>query len=593
MVDPNMETQDLSHINLAGARPVSRLDRLESAVRQALDPIAIKLVEGGIIEPTLANNSFRDLGGSTEPFSKVLLKQRRISEQQYYEGWALSLGIPYENLERARINEPYLRMFERDGADLLSYGIFPLGQAEGKWRLAISDPALITQGEVFKKKLGREVEFCLVTPQALDGARSQHLRRASHLGRGRGAIGSVKSSSPVPDIINNCLEQAIIRRASDIQIMPTQREVVIRFKIDGSWVDWLRRPRVVESNFAAAVKVIAGQSMDPSNRLITQDGSFSKVIGGESIDFRVSSTPVRVGDYNGESVVIRVLRQSSNLCDLRDLDFGPQRMALVERFIRKPQGLMMVIGPTGSGKTTTLYAALRALHDGTRNILTIEDPVEYCIDGIAQMQVNRHKSQDFAMLGRAVLRQAPDVVLIGEIRDPETADIAAQFGQAGQLVFSTIHANDSVAVIRRLIDLGIDRGRVSDLLQGVLSQRLVRKLCGECSNQVVPASEEELKTLEIDQSDAKDIFLSHPVGCDACSNTGYNGRLAAFETLEVTDELRDLICEGARMTEIIGQAKESGSLLTLEDSARSKVIRGKTSMEEYCKLTGKKMPERH
>ncbi|WP_232363741.1 type II secretion system ATPase GspE [Desulfogranum japonicum] len=388
------------------------------------------------------------------------------------------------------------------------------------------------------------------------------------------------SDAPVIKLVNLVLSQAVRDNASDIHIEPYKDRVKIRKRVDGILYDMYTPPRHVMGKLISRVKIMA--KMDIAEKRLPQDGRIEIRIADKNIDIRVSSLPTSFG----ERVVMRLLDKSSVLLDLQDLGFGTSELARFMELIRMPYGIVLVTGPTGSGKTTTLYSALNILNTSDINIITVEDPVEYQLDGVSQMQVNSKIGLTFASGLRTIVRQDPDVILVGEIRDLETAEIAIQSALTGHLVFSTLHTNDAASAITRLIDMGVESFLVSSSVNAILAQRLVRKICPSCKEVFVPSPELIQKTgLTPEELDQGTFYKGR--GCSECFDTGYRGRLGIFELLVLTDEVKRFLLT----TSDAGQIKQMAlsqpdiGMRTLRQDALKKVLAGQTTLEEVFRVT--------
>jgi general secretion pathway protein E len=378
--------------------------------------------------------------------------------------------------------------------------------------------------------------------------------------------------APAIRLINGLIADAARQGVSDIHIEPYETGLVVRMRIDGVLRETLRMPPHVAPVVVSRVKVMA--RLDIAERRLPQDGRIGLTLGGKLIDVRVSTLPSRAG----ERVVLRILDKDNAGIDLEQLGMSESVDALFRGALAEPNGIVLVTGPTGSGKTTTLYAGLKRLNDGARNILTVEDPVEYAVDGVGQTQINPQVGLSFAAGLRAILRQDPDVVMVGEIRDRETADIAVQAALTGHLVLSTVHTNDAIGAITRLRDMKVEPFLIASTLRAVLAQRLVRRLCGEC-RQPVPAAASLSSLLGI----AAGTIVHEPRGCAACGGAGYRGRIGLFEAARVDDEVRRLINAGADESAIEAHAFRAGGTLTA--AARALVLDGVTSPEEAVRVS--------
>jgi len=382
-----------------------------------------------------------------------------------------------------------------------------------------------------------------------------------------------EDDAPVIRLINALLAEAIRGGASDIHIEPLEQAVRVRLRIDGILREVLRPKRALGPLLVSRIKVMA--QLDIAEKRLPQDGRISLRIAGRAVDVRVSSIP----GAHGERVVLRLLDKQSGRLTLEQLGVPPEHLERLEGLIRRPHGILLVTGPTGSGKTTTLYAALLQLNDLSRNLMTVEDPIEYYLEGVGQTQVNTRVEMSFARGLRAILRQDPDVVMVGEIRDLETAEIAVQASLTGHLVLSTLHTNSAVAAVTRLRDMGIESFLLASSLIGVLSQRLVRLLCPDCKSAYTP---DDAERTQLDLGD-RAATLYRPVGCNACDQLGYRGRAGIFELLVIDEELRTLIHDDASEQDITSHVR-AGTPGLHQDGLR-RVLRGDTSLEEVLRVT--------
>ncbi|MGB3722436.1 MAG: type II secretion system ATPase GspE [Pacificimonas sp.] len=377
--------------------------------------------------------------------------------------------------------------------------------------------------------------------------------------------------APVIRLINGILAEAVRQGASDIHVEPFESALIVRLRVDGVLTEALRLPAKVAPLVTSRIKVMA--RLDIAERRVPQDGRIGLTLGGRALDVRVSTLPAR----GGERVVMRLLDKEQAGLGLTDLGLPPALLTEVERAIAEPNGIILVTGPTGSGKTTTLYSGLRMLNDGRRNILTVEDPVEYAVEGVGQTQVNAKVGMSFAAGLRAILRQDPDVVMVGEIRDHETAEIAVQASLTGHLVLSTVHTNDAIGAITRLKDLGVEPFLLASSLRLVMAQRLVRRLCEAC-RETSSASPAEAASLGI----APGAAVHRANGCDQCGRTGYRGRIGVFELVRIDREMRDLMLSGADEDAIAARAFRGAT--SMADAARALVMDGATTIEEAVRI---------
>jgi len=385
------------------------------------------------------------------------------------------------------------------------------------------------------------------------------------------------NSNPVRKLINLVLLQAIKDKASDIHFEPFENEFKMRYRIDGVLYEMMPPPAHIAPALSSRIKVMA--NLDIAERRMPQDGRIELNVNNQPIDLRVAVLPTMFG----ESVVMRVLDRGNVSLDLDKIGLRDDDLNSVRQLIHKPNGIVVVTGPTGSGKTTTLYSALRELNDPSMKLITAEDPVEYDIDGIIQCQIRADFELTFARILRSMLRQDPDTILIGEIRDKETAQIAVQASLTGHLVFSTLHTNDAPSAIARLLDLGLEPFLVTATIEGIVAQRLVRKVCNSCKTEYTP-SEEQLMELELRPEDVVGKIFYYGKGCDACNNTGYKGRLGIYEIMTLDDEMRDMIVKHASTQILRLEAKKRG-MRTLRQSGLMAIYDGITSIEEVVKET--------
>jgi len=383
-----------------------------------------------------------------------------------------------------------------------------------------------------------------------------------------------EDDAPIIRLINAILGEAIAENASDIHIETFEKRLVIRFRVDGILREVVQPKRELAALLVSRIKVMA--KLDIAEKRIPQDGRISLRVGGREVDIRVSTLP----SANGERVVLRLLDKQAGRLTLRHLGMNEQDRDHLEQAVKKPHGIILVTGPTGSGKTTTLYAALTTLNDRTRNILTVEDPIEYHLEGIGQTQVNTKVDMTFARGLRAILRQDPDVVMVGEIRDQETADMAVQASLTGHLVLSTLHTNSAIGAVTRLVDMGVEPFLISSSLLGVLAQRLVRVLCNDCKRAYV-ADAAECALLGVSPAEAPTLY--HAEGCEQCRGLGYRGRTGIYELVLFDDALRTMVHTRASEQDMLRHARVLGP--SIRDDGLRKVREGVTTIEEVLRVT--------
>jgi general secretion pathway protein E len=480
--------------------------------------------------------------------------------------------------------------------------MLPLRHEKGVLRVACVDP-LDTDGlDHIARALRGEVEPVVVTAQVLSDtlnvAYDRHDRRRGSYGgmldeREKtetaqepgfddvvdllGAGGD--DEAPVIQFVNTTFVRAVRDRASDIHIEPYEGRVVVRFRVDGVLSEVAGVPMRFHSSIVARIKIMSGLNI--AEKRLPQDGRIRIKLAGKDIDIRVATAPT----VHGERVTMRLLDRSAVLLDLASIGMDERTLGRIEDLITRPYGIILVTGPTGSGKTTTLYSCLSRINRPDINILTVEDPVEYQLDGVSQVAVSPKINLTFATGLRSFLRHDPDVIMVGEIRDRETAEIAIQASLTGHLVFSTIHTNDAAGAFTRLIDMGVEPFLVASSLLANMAQRLVRTLCKECSEAFVP-TDAELHQLDLSRAevDAAGGYLRRPVGCDVCNRTGYRGRMGIYELLTVTDEVRQLVMARTDAGEIKRMAMSQG-MTTLRHAGTRRVLDGRTSIEEVLRVT--------
>jgi len=530
---------------------------------------------------------------SNARIGRILVDMGAITEQQLSQALAEQWRLRYTDLADVVVDAEVARLIPSYLAR--RHGVVAIGREGNRLVAAMSDPSNVVAIDDIRLLTGLEVE--VVVSSAVDIARTQGLVYG-----GGGDIEEVFRSgieteidddsrseeasleqlrtavdeAPIIRAVNQILNSAIQAGASDIHIEPHRNDVKVRLRIDGVLQDIMSPPKSVQAPLISRIKILA--DMDIAERRLPQDGHIHLRAEGKEYDLRVSSLPTVLG----EKIVLRLLDQSSTKVQLNDIGFDGPLLELWEGLITKPYGMILVTGPTGSGKTTTLYTSLARINTPERNIVSVENPVEYQIPRVNQVQVNPKVGLTFASGLRTILRQDPDVVLIGEIRDRETAEIAVQASMTGHLVLSTIHTNDAPGAVVRLRDMGIEPFLITSSLIGVLAQRLVRVLCPKCKEAYVPPVD-ALHRLGLDPVKAKDVHLYRGRGCDHCRKTGYKGRIGVFELMVMTDPLRTLAVTGAPTEKLRAGAIAEG-MRTLKDDAVQKVLEGITSFEEMLRV---------
>jgi general secretion pathway protein E len=473
------------------------------------------------------------------------------------------------------------------------FACLPLGENGEVLRVAVADPRATQIVDDLRALYGRRVHPVVVPAAAI--LEAINLAYDSARGTAEAVMGDIEAGeldavaheleephdlldaddeAPIIRLVNSLLFQAVKDRASDIHIEPFEREVSVRFRIDGLLYDILKPPRRYHPTIVARIKIMAG--LDIAEKRLPQDGRLRFRAAGRDIDVRVSIVPTQFG----ERAVLRLLDRTGALLTLEQLGLGGPNLVQIEKLIQRSHGILLVTGPTGSGKTTTLYAALARLNSSLRNIITIEDPIEYQLHGVGQIQVNPKIDLTFANGLRSILRQDPDIIMVGEIRDGETAEIAIQAALTGHLVFSTLHTNDSFGALSRLIDMGIEPFLVSSSLVGVMAQRLVRRVCPSCR---VQSLADDADASEIGLRPGTRIFVPGP-GCEACKETGYRGRTGIHELLVLDDAIRALVMQRSDAAAVRRHATGHG-MPTLREDGAAKVAAGETTVEEVLRVT--------
>ncbi|RKY06844.1 MAG: type II/IV secretion system protein [Planctomycetota bacterium] len=524
---------------------------------------------------------------------ETLVAMGVVSEDVISKALAKQFGMEYVDLDETPISQSAQKLIPPEL--IRKHFVLPLGMDNGRLKIVISDPLDLDLQDLLRFRLNKELECCLASPSkirtfilhTMDEVRSSIDATAAELAAaGHGIEGGVRlaqasdedDDGPIIRLVNMIIDEAVRIRSSDIHIEPMTDRVRVRYRIDGVCVERDNIPKNMQAPIIARIKILSG--MDITERRLPQDGRIKRRIDEQDIDFRVSCLP----GYHGESTVLRILRPESVNIGIQALGFEQDNYEAFLQIIKRPNGIFLVTGPTGSGKTTTLYSALKELNRPDRKIITAEDPVEYNVAGINQCQVRTEIDLTFPKILRSMLRQAPNIILIGEIRDGLVADIAIQAALTGHLVFSTLHTNDAPSAITRLIDMGVKPFLVASSIQAIMAQRLVRVICENCKVVDENPDPQYLRLLRINPDELRKNPIYKGAGCSRCQNTGFRGRVAIFEMMELNNQIRELAFARAPASELRKAARNSGMRTLMEDGKR-KVFRGVTTPDEVARVS--------
>jgi type IV pilus assembly protein PilB len=547
------------------------------------DYLAELLTEAGMVSAEEVEQARNSLSGN-QTIVEHLLEHTALTQEGVAQTLAANGGVPFIRLANVTIDAAVTASIEDDVAK--RYRVIPVEDDGLALTVAIADPLDFEVLDSLPHVIGRELHFVCTTYQDI----RDHLRQfyneleATAGPEGYSVTGSdseagtANDDAPIIKLVMQLLTEAFRLRASDIHIEPLETSVRIRYRMDGKLIHVDTHPKKLLPAIIARLKVMSG-TMSIAEKRMPQDGRINLKMGDKEVDLRVSSVP----SNHGESIVMRILDKSALVLGLPELGFFSDDQQTFEQFLSLPDGILLVTGPTGSGKTTTLYACLNVINKPDKKIITVEDPVEYELAGINQVMVKADIGMTFAAALRAMLRQAPNIIMIGEIRDAETANIAINASLTGHLVFSTLHTNDAPSAVARLADIGVKPFLIASAVRAVLAQRLVRKLCPVCK---APAelTEKEMRALSLDPSRMTEATIFGPVGCDKCRGNGYRGRMGIFEIFKIDDEVRSMINTGLTTTQLRRRARELGMRTLREDGIR-KVLSGLTSGAEVVHTT--------
>lgn len=524
--------------------------------------------------------------GTDKKVGEILIEKGFISEDDLLQALEIQLGIQRIYLDVLTIDKRAVKTIPESLAR--KYNVLPVQFVENKLLLLMNDPLNLIAEDDVRIASGRDVKIALCGKSEIAQAISKYysedyMKKTAEEFKSLGKIEEILEedisedikNAPAVKLVDSIIQNAVRSKASDIHIEPFENRICIRYRIDGALQKQFDSPKEPLAGLITRIKIMS--NMDIAERRIPQDGRIFTRVDNENVDLRVSVLPT----VNGEKIVIRILDKSAFNVDKAELGIADDDLRKINKIIGKPHGIVLVTGPTGSGKSTTLYSLLKDLNNEEKNIITIEDPVEFSMDGINQVNVNSKAGLTFASGLRSILRQDPDIVMLGEIRDAETAEIAVRAAITGHLVLSTIHTNDAPSSIVRLKDMGVAPYLLSSSLVGIIAQRLIRRLCVHCKEEYI-ASDYEKEILGVPKNQTLNLYRK--VGCNRCSSTGYKGRVGVYEIMEINKELRELINKDASVENITNSALKNG-MKTLSKSAINVILKGNSTVEELLRIT--------
>jgi type IV pilus assembly protein PilB len=552
------------------------------------------LVDQGVLTEDQLEEAIEEHSSQGKKLGEILIGLKLANEEQITEAMATQHGLPYLRLSEYEIDPEIIESISEDVAR--KYRIIPVDRSDNNLTVALADPANIFLLDDIKLRTKMDIVPLISLREDIEAAIEKYYGDSDALSNmmkdfddGDGVElmqreeeddeeeSSTEGDAPVVKLVNMIVAEGIKTRASDIHIEPDEKDIRLRYRIDGTLHEMSAPPKRMQNALASRIKIMS--ELDISEKRKPQDGRFKIRQGKKSVDFRVSVLPT----VHGEKIVMRLLDKSNLNLDMSQLGFERESLAKFERAVKRPFGMILVTGPTGSGKSTTLYSALSTINTIDKNIVTVEDPVEYQVRGINQVQARPDIGFTFAEGLKSILRQDPDVVMIGEIRDFETGEIAVKAALTGHLVLSTLHTNDAPSTPTRMIDMGIEPFLVTASLILVIAQRLVRRICSHCKKPYKP-SPELLQQLGIRPKPGKELVFYEGEGCSACADTGYRGRVALYEVMEMDDHLSHCIMQGMHSNDLKKEARKQG-MLTLRDSGIRKVLAGMTTVKEVVSVT--------
>ena len=549
------------------------------------------LLDTGLVSNSQLESARSDIK-SGETDVEALTRIGILTQEDVTRALASHSAMDFVDLAQMAVPEDLITLIPRDVAK--RFRVIPVGQTDTGLTIAVGDPLNFDVFDSLHHILHRDLEFVCATPEAIQTALRKYYGSAdeaaddleNQLGGGiqfgnadGGSIETDAPDAPIIKLVTMMLLEAYQMRASDIHLEPLEKRFRVRFRVDGVLHEMQNPPKKLQSAIISRLKIMTG-SMSIAEKRLPQDGRIQvKMAKNKQIDLRVSTIPTN----HGESIVMRILDKTSLSLGLPQLGFLSDDQEIFERLITLPDGILLVTGPTGSGKTTTLYGCLHYINKPDKKLITVEDPVEYQMGGINQVQVNADIGMTFPAALRSILRQAPNIIMIGEIRDAETANIAINASLTGHLVFSTLHTNDAPSAVARLVDIGVQPFLVSSAVRAIVAQRLVRKLCSKCS-QPYEMSEGEMSALGINPASLGEATVMKGIGCEHCKHLGYKGRMGIFEIFLIDDDVRHMVNNKASTVELRKRAREMGMRTLREDGIR-KVLAGMTTAEEVIAVT--------